>query len=446
MSQPSPPPDDPAMTGTEPLPPRQSMPRHTTPTWEMELLISGATVFALMQLPSGIDSVVNALLPRFEQAASALILLPSIYLKSAAYALILTFILHLATRGYWVALVGLSSVYPEGVRWDALKMGPNYLAAIRARMPTLAELIERADNRASQVFGFGLGFALVLLAPLVFVTLTALLSFGLAELLGRRDAWYLIWNVMMGMIFLPYFVAMLLDRWIGRRLAPQGRGARFLRRLFTGYLQSGFQSFVNFPVLMFTSLIGQHRAGILLGAAIVVLAMASLAEQMWGNYESRIGQYAPLLVPDTHRSRILDPQHYADQRDPVGSLAPLPFIPSEIVRGDYVRLFIPYRPDRDNPAVQRQCPDLDARLEQAPDAALDCLAAVYQVSLDGVRVADPQFDRAVDSKSGLRGVVAMLRVADLAPGRHEIEIARPLEAPRRPDRPLAPAYRIPFWR
>jgi hypothetical protein len=96
--------------------------------------------------------------------------------------------------------------------------------------------------------------------------------------------------------------------------------------------------------------------------------------------------------------------------------------------------------------VQRQCPDLDARLEQAPDAALDCLAAVYQVSLDGVRVADPQFDRAVDSKSGLRGVVAMLRVADLAPGRHEIEIARPLEAPRRPDRPLAPAYRIPFWR
>lgn len=446
MSQPSPPPDEHGMTGTDPLPPRQPMPRHTTPTWEMELLISGATVFALMQLPTAVDDVVNLLLPRFEQTAAALILLPSVYLKSAAYALILTFILHLATRGYWVALVGLSSVYPDGVRWKELRMGPNYLAAIRARVPELAELIERADNRASQVFGFGLGFALVLLAPLVFVMVTAVLSYLLAEALARRDAWYAIWNAMMALVFVPYFIAMLVDRWIGKRLAPDGRAARLMRTLFSRYLRAGFQSFVNYPMLMFTSLIGQHRAGLLLGAGVVLLGAASLAQQMWGSYEARIGQYGALVVSDDHRSRILDPQHYADQRDPLGAQAPLPFIPSEIVRGDYVRLFIPYRPGRDNPAVDRQCPDLDARIEAAPDAALDCLAEVYLVALDGVRIADPEFDRAVDAQSGLRGVVAMLRVADLAPGRHEIEIARPLEVSRRPGRPLTPAYRIPFWR
>jgi hypothetical protein len=435
-----------AVLESEPLPPRQPTPRHTTPTWEMELLISGATVFALMQLPAAIEAIVNALLPRFEQTAAVLIMLPSVYLKSATYALILTFILHLATRGYWVALVGLSSVYPEGVRWDALKMGPHYLAAIRARMPPLPELIERADNRASQVFGFGLGFALVLLAPLVFVTLTAALAYALVEVLGRPEEWYTVWNVMMAITFLPYFFAMLVDRWFGKRLAPDGLPARLLRRLFAGYLRAGFQSFANYPVMMFSSLVGHNRAGFLVGAAVAVLGAASIAQQMWGEYESRIGQYGPLLVADEHRSRVLDPQHYADQRDPDGGIAPLPYIPAEIVRGDYLRVFIPYRPSRDNPAVRRHCARVEVRMTDSPDVALECLGEIYVVAIDGVRIADPHFDRAVDPQTGVRGVVAMLRVAELAIGRHELEIARPHEVPRRPDRPVPPPYLIPFWR
>src|SRR5690606_11357745 len=99
--------DSAAPPGADPLAPRPTVPRHTTPTWEMELLISGATVFALMQLPGAVEEVVNVLLPRFEANAGALVLLPATYFKSAVYALIVSFILHLATRGYWVALVGL---------------------------------------------------------------------------------------------------------------------------------------------------------------------------------------------------------------------------------------------------------------------------------------------------------------------------------------------------
>lgn len=446
MSEPTTTSDSAATPGADPLAPRQPVPRHTTPTWEMELLISGATVFALMQLPGAVEEVVNVLLPRFEANAGALVLLPATYFKSAVYALIVTFILHLATRGYWVALVGLASVHPDGVRWEKLKVGPNYLATIRARVPALGDLIERADNRASQVFGFGVGFSLVLLAPLVFVTGTALLAYILSELLGRRDAWFAGWNLLMGALFVPFFAATMLDRWLGKRLAPDGRAARFLRALFSGYLRGGFRSFVNYPVLMFTTLIGQHRAGAMLALAVVGLGGASLAQQMWDSYESRIGQYGPLLVSDSHRSRVLDPQHYADQRHPSGARAPLPFIQSEVVEGDYLRLFIPYRPGRENPAVKQACPELERTLPDAPDAALDCFARIFVVALDGVRIADPQFDRALDPASGLRGLVAMLRVSDLAPGRHEIEIARPHEIPRRPGATTTPAYRIPFWR
>ena len=430
----------------ESLPPRPPLPRHTTPTWEMELLISGATVFALMQLPGLIDGAVDALMPRFERDAGVLVLLPSVYIKSAVYALIVTFVLHLTTRGYWVALVGLSSVYPDGVRWETLRWGPHYLATIRERMPPLPELIERADNRASQVFGFGLGFALILLAPLLFVSLTAAAAYGLFELFDRRLSWIAWWNVLLAILFLPYAAALMFDRWFGTRLTPGGRAERSLRGTIRIYLRAGFSSFVNFPVTMFVSLLGPRRGGLLIGVLILILASLATAQQYWSNLDSHFGQFGPLADAPRGNARSLDPQHYADQRDPADSMATLPYIASEVVREDYVRLFIPYRPSRDNPALAEACPNLMSVATADSEAALDCLATLYAVSLDGIRIADPQFDRATDPVNRMRGVVAMIRAVDLHLGRHELEVARPFEANPDPGEPPLPPYRIPFWR
>ena len=433
------------MSDTEPLPPRSPLPRHTTPTWEMELLISGATVFALMQLPGLIESTTDLLRPRFERDMATLFLLPMIYLQSSVYALIVTFVLHLATRGYWVALVGLSSVYPDGLRWEGLTWGPNYLRIMQDRTPPLPDLIERADNRASQVFGFGLGFALALLAPLLIMTFSAVLTYGFYELLDKRWAWITLWSVVLGLIFAPYLVALTLDRWLGSRLAADGRLARALRGVLSTYYRVGFSSFSNYPVTLFLSRFGRRRGSALMFVAVLLLVGATMAQQLMGNMDSRFGQFGPLTDNPRGSARTLDPQHYANQRDPSDSRAALPFIASEVARGDYVRLFIPYRPERDNPALATACPTLAASVATDPDSALDCLASLYAVSLDGIRIADPHFDRNTDRETKLRGVVAMIRIADLHPGRHELEIARPFEI--KGDRPeLLPAYRIPFWR
>ena len=40
------------------------LPNRTTPTWEVELLISGVAVFAMLQLPGLLDDAVMALEPR----------------------------------------------------------------------------------------------------------------------------------------------------------------------------------------------------------------------------------------------------------------------------------------------------------------------------------------------------------------------------------------------
>jgi hypothetical protein len=428
---------------------RDPLPRHTTPTWEMELLLSAATVFGMMQLPGLLDGLLYATMPRFEREAGMLILLPYVYIKAAVQILVLTFLLHLGLRGYWIALVGLRSVYPAGVNWDGLRWGPVYARTVRRRFAPLPELIEHADNRASKVFGFGIGFAVALLAPLLLLGIAGVLTYLLYLGLGRSVAWLSLWNALLAVLILPYMLAAAVDRMFGRRLAPDSRVARALGWVFPFYLRLGFGSFVNYPVTLFLSHYGRRRGGIAILLTVMVMVVASMLDQFRVRLGAEIGQYGALSGAVAGQARTLLPAHYADRRGDGASLTPVPFIPSDVIDGDYLRLFIPYRPTRDNPALRERCPEIESA--EGADASLartlDCLALLYPVALDGVVIADPQFDRAEDAATGLRGVQAMIRVAELAPGRHELQISRPPPAgPRRPGDKPEPPYVIPFWR
>ena len=131
------------------------LPRHTTPTWEVELLISGVAVFAMLQLPGWLNDRLLFLLPRFDAGWRAPLFPVFSYATSAAVILAATFALHLLLRAYWIALVGMHSVYPDGIRWDRLRMGPIEREQTQRRDGDFAALIERADNRASIVFAAG---------------------------------------------------------------------------------------------------------------------------------------------------------------------------------------------------------------------------------------------------------------------------------------------------
>lgn len=41
-------------------------------------------------------------------------------------------------RGFWIGLLGLESVFPEGIRWDRLKLGPATIKRYRVSIGALA--------------------------------------------------------------------------------------------------------------------------------------------------------------------------------------------------------------------------------------------------------------------------------------------------------------------
>ena len=66
--------------------------------------------------------------------------------------LALTFSAHLLLRAHWIAAVGMHSIYPDGVRWDRLRIGPVQRAVEQARAGDHAALIDTGETEATTAF------------------------------------------------------------------------------------------------------------------------------------------------------------------------------------------------------------------------------------------------------------------------------------------------------
>jgi len=419
------------------------IPRGTTPTWEMELLLSGATVFGLVALPSQLDRLFFPLMNGTGSGAVVQLLLAGwLYAKFAATTLVVTFVLHLALRAYWIALVGLDSVYPGGIRWERLRMGPLHRAIVEPRVPSMEARIESADNRATRVFGVGVGMALAMLAPLAIATLAMAVSLGLGALGVEVRG-----NAVIGafaLVFAPFLVAMLLDRRLGSRLAPDGLAARAVAGVLRAYDRFGLGRGVNAPMAIFQSNVGGGRA-----TAVLVATAVAGTTLLMGQIAMKVG-WAPGSYPglpgeeDAAAGDVVDPDHYATTRSTEPTFAPKPFVSDKVVKGPYLELFVPYRSQRHGPALARACPDAVAVADRGGSAraSLDCLAGILDVRIDGGARA-VRIDGSTDPATGGRGVLAMVPVDDLTPGRHELSLR---QVPR-PGRPAeAGRERIAFWR
>src|SRR3954462_15253430 len=79
----------------------------TSPTWELELFLSGAFVFATFQLPGLIESAYSRIAPHVTDATEPILLNGVLYAKAIAFTLVAMFSIHLVMRAYWVALMGV---------------------------------------------------------------------------------------------------------------------------------------------------------------------------------------------------------------------------------------------------------------------------------------------------------------------------------------------------
>jgi hypothetical protein len=429
-------------------------------TWELELLLSGALTFALIQAPGPLDRAWARLDPFLADSIAPNAFLLYYYLKVILLTLIAAFGVHLATRTFWVAMVGLDSVFPGGVKWGKLEKGVISKAFYRARMPSVKRLVQVADSVSSVIFSGALAIVALFAGSLLLVAFAAALRvLLLGPLLGPELAGPAFW-ILLGALVVPPGLAQAVDRFAGSRLDPDGLPARLVR----GGLAMGYWLLLM-PLFLPVSLTLSTRLDSRLVTAVSTLAFTGVvgvfAVQTFAQRGVFVASSSP-YIPPLEGPGTLDPVHYESLWEEMPFVA-VPSVEAPVASDPYLRLFLPYDASRDDEAVREVCPDDPAVVEpglrrsgsraQPPPAPemerlLSCVLSLWEVTLDGDPVVlDAVFTR--HEITGWPGLMAFLPLRRLSPGRHLITAERRDVTEAEEERGADDGPRrwaLPFWR
>ncbi len=399
-------------------------------TWELELLISGGVVFALLQFPPLLERTFLRLEPQFQGWWKDAFVLAFAYLKGILYTLIAAFVLHLSSRAYWIGLLGLEKVHPEGIRWDNLKSGPITLRVQRELVPPIRRQIVQVDLFCSSIFAFAFLVVIACLMSIALIGFCVLLTWGLSWLLGERRISDIFLAAVCGlslMLTLPG----LLDKLLAGRLTPGGRMERALERTLRAVQRLQLGNLFGSITLVLRSA-RRRSLSVLIAVVLGVVLAFSLFPTLRRNNLWTSDSPAP--------QREIVPLYYEDQWPEEGTSRLAPSIQSDVVEGPYIKLFIPYLPSRHDEVFAQRCPN--------PQDKLGCAARLHRVAVDGRVVPGLTFLFYTHSKLGTRGFLAYLPTAGLAPGAHLLRI-EPLPARKKKLRWLQrrdpQPYFIRFW-
>lgn len=421
--------------------PRIAFERLRERTDELELLVSGLTVFALLSAPDWILSLwLRGHVHLGERLHQVMFLVTQVGI-GLCYALAGLFLLHIIVRSYWIALIGLKVAFPDGIRWSRVRnLGPLSRAFYQRRLPDMDSAIAGADRFASMVFATANVVAISMVWMAVLLSLVLAAVGMLAAWLGlpeRATVWML-----MALLAVPASLGLVVwfidTRLLHRRQDLAGKA--WLQRLADVSLR--VNAYLPIRLIMPLQLTMQgtpqsRRVSLLLlfmsfmvplGGALVIGATQRFT--LLGDY----GWLAEKSLEGGLRS-----VHYEDMRTATDAGQPVPVIPSDRIAEAWLRLFLPHIPARESAVLAQACGD-------APDAAArtTCAARLWEVQLDGREIDPGGFVPGERRDLGWRGYQVYLPMQGLAPGRHDLLVVWHPEggdtgARRRRE------YRIPFW-
>jgi hypothetical protein len=457
------PPDRDDTTSASPAPGAAApgVPSDSTPTWQAELLLSGGIVFALLQVPPQLNAWYYWYQPRLDETWTQIAIFLYMYARIAVLAMVVSFVAHLALRVLWVALIGLDSVYPRGINWDATRYGPVSRRLAEADVMSMRDAAARVDNLSTLVFATGTLVAsmslTVLVITLVLVALTPLVAWAV----GVADDGYIVF-VVLAVAFAPPLLGWAIDRSIGASLAPGSRGDRIVTGLhLTQRMLSPIRELRQMLIVL-TSNLGRRRGVIVVSGVFYVLIADTFIELRSEVGDLHLDSYSHVARDDGARSIVAE--HYRSQRRGNAHFSLAPSIAAPIVDGAWLELFVPFRTISHPRAISANCPGVDADavagsndLHDATaiaaeaarrEAVLACIAGLHPLAINGTALTGISWDFHTEPVGELTGMLAMIDVRQLPPGRHELSIARldTRETDEMATKSAPPPWRIVFWK
>lgn len=400
-------------------------------SWQLELLISGFTLFLLI---GGWEPVKDleydlTIFRGTTETASTLNMLYYV-MRTAYLSLLACLLIHVVLRGVWIAAIGLRSVSGE-IDYDQLHYQPRYVDRLRRRLGSFDDYIERMERNCSVVFS---------LAFLIFFCFLSLATWSLmAIFIQYIYLWLGGWTwqgqgvlggagsvsivvFIMGLIYLFDFVTLGLlkkSKWLGRPY-------------YYLYIVMGWVTLARFYRPLYYNLI-DNRFGRKLAIAlpIVIFGILIVVSIHQVNYA-----YFPAMVGNGQV--WLDSDNYDDEDPNLYNQVWRMSLASRYPVNNYVRAFIPYRPVKDDPIIKKINPDLKVsqyvgtklngafsvgkRVNQDADypQMLKTLSQLYQFYINDSLQVDLRPHFHYHTNRGQPGLEYMIPTHDLPPGQHQL--------------------------
>lgn len=389
-------------------------------TDELELIISSLTIFALFSIPGWLfDKIADS----YTHLSTSLAIVSNVgttLLAGACYGLAACFVVHLMARAYWVGLIGLRTVFPDGINWGKTPgLGPLSRQHYRDTLPDLDTVIRRTDRLASSLFAV---ISMLTLSVLWFgaILLVILVISGvIGARFGLTNAGMGIGTVVLLALFLGVPVLVyILDAQLALRI-PRLRNSRVFARLVRILRRVAGLAYPQRLVLPVQLTLQSNTRPVAFFVAltvgvIIIVSVGNIRAAAWRNF-TLSGEFAYLEAADVQAS--IRSTYYEDMRSPLDRLRGWPRVDSFNQAGSFVRLFLPYKPLRDNIVLGQLCGSAEA----TPDKVA-CLRRLWTVSIDGRPVPMDDFEPAERADLGMRGLIGLVPLHGLEPGLRRIEI------------------------
>jgi hypothetical protein len=423
--------------------PRISFEQLRERTDELELIISGISLLALIALPNWLFDHWIRIALHLDGERLAVVSMAFPLAIGLSYTLAGAFLMHLGVRAYWVGLIGLKAVFPNGILWQRLRgLGPITRQDYQRRVIDLESAIDAADRAASIIFAM---ISLVTLSviwvgtAMVGIILLGMLA-GYVFSLPERTVDDIVTVLAIASVGIP-ILAIVLDRGAALVRKPDAQPSVWFQKLVRALI--GVQSIVMpqrlvLPVQLTLESNLPRRTfsiafmAILLSTVLIGISQPRLARQFapFGDYE---------YLDDASIASGLRSASYENLRVEADRQLHVPMIPADLIADSYLRVFLPYVPNRDNQLVREQCSDATTAMHRQ-----QCLASLWSIDLDGVRVETSGFIAAERRDMGLRGIQGYLALAGLVPGAHQLTVTWGPAGTSADENPQT-VYRIPFW-
>lgn len=413
-------------------------------SWQAELLISGLALYGTLYLPEFVywlsDTLINFFPVDYYLAGYAI----SFFYLFGISILTTFFIMHFILRAYWVGLIGLNSVYPDGYKIEDGFYSEIYARKVAEYLPTIKESIKAVDKQCSGMFSGA--FVFILMYGMMALSFSVLLAI---YMLTNDFIPKIVW-IILAAIFIIFSIGMMIFGFMGK--SEKFRDNEKLQTNFfkLGVIYGNFMTpFLYKPLnqIMFTFQSHAKNATSSFKVAwpfmiiSIALSMFYLSRSNIGiMIEKGSGEHINIHDNTVYSNNYLD-QYEIDQNIFV------PVIDSDIITGPFIKLFIPIL--RNESSIRENfCGEYEEDENIVGDANrirkrkhyLDCVHQYINVYINGVAYS-ADFHLHDHIQAGRRGVQSYIPSSIIKPGKNQLKV----EKMKNTENEIYDSYIVNFW-